>query len=78
MNLYTHILVRIYDLFKNIKESKLLEQVDSQITYYNYEKYFDNFKKFSKYDLFNFSNLVYEKPGWAYLDFKGNFSKINK
>ena len=72
MNLFTHILVRIFDFYNNVKESEISEITSA---YNIFEKYFENFKKYSKYDLKNFSNLLSEKPGWAYLDFKGNFSK---
>lgn len=63
--------MRIYDLYRNIRESDISEVTER---FPNFETYFENFKKFTKYDLYNFSNLVYEKPGWACLDFKGNFS----
>jgi len=73
LNLFTHILVRIFDFYYIIKESKISKIVEN---FPYYEKLFENFKQFSKYDLLNFSNLILEKPGWACLDFKGNFSKF--
>ena len=75
LTFYTHILSRIFDLYKNLVESEigyLFENLK------NYVRFFDNFKRFSKYDLGHFSDLTWDKPGWAYLDFKGNFSKKNK
>lgn len=73
INLYTHVLERMHELYKNIGDSKIFTILR---TLQNYNLCFDNFKKFTKYDLSNFSNAIYDKPGWAYLDFKGNFSKI--
>jgi hypothetical protein len=69
---YTLILVRFFDFYHNVKESEISEIAN---LFSSYEEYFDNFLKFSKYDLAKFSNLLSEKPGWAHLDFKGNFSK---
>ncbi len=73
LDTYTLILVRFFDFYHNVKDSEI-----SEIASYfsSYETYFKNFFTFSKYDLANFSNLLSEKPGYAYLDFKGNFSII--
>ncbi len=41
--------------------------------YENYQKFFDNFYLFSSIDLNKYLETFYEKVGYAFVDFKGNF-----
>lgn len=72
---YSELLCRILDLYCNIKESKLSDLLTQ---FEKFEVYFKNFQTFSgsKLNLNELRELMFNKPGLAYLDYKGNFSKI--
>ena len=42
-------------------------------SYHDYQKFFDNFYYFSNIDLNKYLETFYEKVGYAFVDFKGNF-----
>jgi hypothetical protein len=42
----------------------------------NFTQIFNNFILYSRIDLFKLNEAIFEKVGYAFVDFKGNFSKI--
>src|SRR5690606_25461779 len=70
------ILLRFMDLFDNILNSELHTLISDQMKK-TINECFANFCTFSKIDLGKLREAFYEKVGYAFVDFKGNFSKKN-
>jgi len=75
LKLYSDVFARILDLIILLKTHECFEE------YYDldeFDVYIDNFENFSepRTNLQQIRSLLFEKPGLAYLDYKGNFSKI--
>ena len=68
------VILIFYQLFLNLKQSKLSDLliVKNKL---DLEDVFENYMKFSKINLKNFLDLIYEKEGYSFLDFKGNICK---
>jgi hypothetical protein len=75
LKIYSEVFSRILDFYLNLQHHKFqFEDIDLQL----FDIYFKNFQRFSEpnTDLFEIRRLIFEKPGLAYLDYKGNFSKF--
>ena len=72
---FGEVILTFYQLFLYLKQSKLSDSliVKNKL---DLEVVFENYMKFSKINLKNFLDLIYEKEGYAFLDFKGNICKI--
>ena len=69
------ILLRFLELFENIAISEIGRIIDDS-TRNTFTKCLDNFSQFSKIELPKLKEAFYEKVGYAFLDFKGNFRKF--
>ena len=71
---FGEVMLKFYQLFLNLDESKLSNTLNIQ-NKLDLENLFNNYIKFSKINLKDFLNVIYEKEGYAFLDFKGNICK---
>jgi hypothetical protein len=65
--------LRFKELYENIKNSEVKYFIDDYDEIFT--KCLDNFSTYSKIDLSKLREAFYEKVGYAFLDFRGNFSK---
>ena len=68
-------LLRFLELFENIANSEVSTLIDES-THHIFSKCLENFSAFSKIELPKLREAFYEKVGYAFLDFKGNFRKF--
>ena len=71
---YAQFVLKFYELFKNLCDCGISEFISKEITE-SLDKFLNNYMRFSLINLYDFLEVVYEKEGYAFLDFKGNFSK---
>lgn len=61
------------DIFENVSASKASSLLSDSMRN-TFRQCFINFNSYSKIDLYKLLEALYEKVGYAFLDFKGNFS----
>lgn len=68
---FGEVILKFYQLFLNLEGSKLSNLLNIE-NKSDLENLFNNYMEFSKINLKDFLNVIYEKEGYAFLDFKGN------
>jgi hypothetical protein len=72
---YAEFLVLLVNFFENLKNSEL-KSIFSSEKEQKSDKYFRNFQLFTDINLYSFRSVIFEKVGFCFIDFKGNFSKF--
>ena len=71
---YAQFVLKFYELFRNLCDCEISELINKEIKE-NFDKFLNSYMRFSLINLKDFLEVSYEKEGYAFLDFKGNFSK---
>lgn len=72
---FLEIIIRFDEMFENIAQTTLNELLDPEIAK-TFNTCLQNLANFSNLPLTKIKKAFYEKVGYAFLDFKGNFCKL--
>lgn len=75
IQIFTDFSHRMVDIIFNIKESNLNEILITEEVESAFDTFITKFVSLTQIDLLNARQVFYEKIGYAFLDYKGNFSK---